>query len=120
VRLSRGGYLVFAVDRDADVLDDTTAKYVSVIRHHDGPFIDEPRAITELVEALAVTEVTDLLCMCTGDAAAEFFNGERQLLAVVRIDFPNRIEWPHWPGQAYVVDPDRLRRRFATYYDIAK
>lgn len=55
---------------DADVLDDMTAKYVSVVRHEDGPLIDEPRAVADLVEALSVTEVTDVVCMCTGDAAA--------------------------------------------------
>lgn len=70
VRLSRGGFLIFAADRDADVLDDMTAKYVSVVRHEDGPLIDEPRAVADLVEALSVTEVTDVVCMCTGDAAA--------------------------------------------------
>lgn len=85
-----------------------------------GPLIDEPRAVAELIEALSVTEVTDLVCMCSGDVAAEFFDGDRKLLAVVRLDFPNRIEWPHWPGQAYVADPDRLHRWFEAYYDIAK
>ncbi|MFI6678175.1 hypothetical protein [Kribbella sp. NPDC050470] len=58
--------------------------------------------------------------MCTGDVAAEFFDDDRKLLAVVRLDFPNRVEWPHWPGQAYVADPDRLRRWFTAHYDIAK
>ncbi|MEV0291847.1 hypothetical protein AB0H36_47685 [Kribbella sp. NPDC050820] len=119
VQLSRGGFLIFATDRHADVLDDTTAKYVSVVRGEDGPLIDEPGAVGDLVEALSVTEVTDILCMCTGDVAAEFFDDDGKLLAVVRLDFPNRIEWAHWPGQAYVTDPNRLRRWFAAHYDIA-
>ena len=119
VRLSRGGFVILAVDPDADVLDDATAKYVSVIRDEDGPLIDEPRAVADLVEALAVTQVTDFVCMCTGDASAEFFDSDRMLLAVVRLDFPNRIEWPHWPGQAYIAAPARLRQWFATHYDIA-
>jgi hypothetical protein len=120
VRLSRGGFLIFAADPDADVLEDTTEKYVSVVRQEDGPLIDDPRAVADLIDALSVTQVTAIVCMCTGDAAAEFFDGDRKLLAVVRLDFPDRIEWPHWPGQAHVADPDRLRRWFAAYYDVAK
>ena len=119
VWLSWGGFQVFAEDQDADVLDEATPKYVAVLRHEDGPRIDEPGVVAELVEAVAVTEVTDFLCMCTGQAAAEFFDAEGKLIAVVRFDFPSRIEWPHWPGQAHVADPERLRRWFATHYSTA-
>ncbi|MEV6281947.1 hypothetical protein [Kribbella sp. NPDC051770] len=116
VRLSLGGYLISAVDPDDDVLDAATAKYVGVLRTEDGPLIDEPQAVADLVEALTVTRVTDDLCMCTGDASAEFFDVDRALIAVVRIDFPAQIEWPHWPGKAEVADPEHLRRWFSTYY----
>lgn len=102
------------------MLDETTAKYVAVLRDDDGPLIDDPGAVAELVEALTVARVTDDLCMCTGDAAAEFFDVDNALVAVVRIDFPGLIEWPHWPGQADVADPERLRRWFSTYYSISQ
>jgi hypothetical protein len=118
VRLSRGGFQIFATSPDADVLDDEIPKYVSVVRKENGPLVEDPLAIAELIEAVTVTEVTDLLCMCTGDAATEFFDGDRKLIAVVRFDLPNRIEWPHWPGLARIADPDRLSRWFATHYAI--
>lgn len=116
VQFSRGGFLIYAVDRDADVLADETEKYVAVQRSDEGPPITDPVAIAELVDAFAVSDVTDMLCMCTGDFAAEFFDEKRTLIGVVRIDIPNRIEWPHWPGIAHLSDPDRLERWMATYW----
>lgn len=117
VQFSQGGFLIYAVDRDSDVLADETEKYVAVERHDRGPRITDPAAIAELVDALAVSDVTDMLCMCTGDFAAEFFDENRTLIGVIRIDIPNRIEWPHWPGIAHLADPDRLERWMASYWN---
>lgn len=110
VQFSQGGYLIYAIDREADVLADETEKYVAVQRRDGGPRITEEKAIAELLDALDVSEVTDMLCMCTGDFAAEFYDDHRNLLGVVRIDIPDRIEWPHWPGIARLSDPRRLER----------
>lgn len=118
VRLWRGGYLVFADASDEDVLADETLKVVSLVRDAEGPRIENPQALTDLIEALAVSEVSDCLCMCTGDAAVEFFDGDRTLIAVVRIDFPDRIQWPHWEGEAQLTDPELLRQWFATHYAV--
>lgn len=116
VQFSQGGFLVYAVEPDADVLADETEKYVAMQRHDDGPRITDAVAIAELIDALAVTAVTDMLCMCSGDFAAEFFDEEGHLLGVVRIDIPNRVEWPRWPGFAFLADPERIERWFATYW----
>lgn len=115
VQLSRGGFLIYAVDPEADVLADDTEKYVDVRREEDGPRITDPAAIAELVEALTVSEVTDFVCMCTGDLAAEFFDEEQHLVGVVRMDLPHRIEWPHWPGLATLREPRRLERWLAAH-----
>lgn len=117
VQFSQGGFLIYAVDRDADVLADETEKYVAVQRLDDGPRITDPTAIAELIDALEVSDVTDMLCMCTGDFAAEFFDEQQKLMGVVRIDIPSRIEWPHWPGIAHLNDPGSLERWMATYWN---
>jgi hypothetical protein len=117
VQFSQGGFLIYAVDRDADVLADQTEKYVAVQRRDDGPRITGTAAIAELIDALEVSDVTDMLCMCTGDFAAEFFDEQRKLIGVVRIDIPSRIEWPHWPGIAHLSDPVRLERWMARYWN---
>lgn len=116
VQFSQGGLLIYPVDRDADVLADETEKFVAVQRHEDGPRIEDPAAIAELVDALDVSDVSHMLCMCTGDFAAEFFD-EQNLIGVVRIDIPNHIEWPHWPGIAHLADSDRLKRWMAAHWN---
>ncbi|MFD4323394.1 hypothetical protein ACFWQC_02085 [Nocardioides sp. NPDC058538] len=117
VQFSQGGFLIHAVDPEADVLEETTEKYVAVRRHGDGPRVTDRAAIAELIDALAVTDVTDMLCMCSGDFAAEFFDEKDRLLGVVRIDTPNRVEWPHWPGFGRLADPERLERWFARHWN---
>lgn len=64
--------------------------------------------LAALVTSLTVGEVTDLLCMCTGDLVIEFFDSEDTLIEVVRIDLPGDIECHRWPGRAKLVEPDRL------------
>jgi hypothetical protein len=64
--------------------------------------------LAALVSALAVNEVTDLLCMCTGDLVIEFFDSEGTLIEVVRIDVPGAIECHRWPGRAKLAEPERL------------
>ena len=70
--------------------------------------------MAQLVDALRVVELTDFICMCTGDLAAEFFDDERRLIGVVRIDLPDSIEWPHWPGKAKLANPAALERWLST------
>lgn len=83
-----GGSLIFAVDPDQDVLADETLKRVSVLRR--GPVVSTTGLadLAALVSSLPVDEVTDLLCMCTGDLVIEFFDSEGTLIEVVRIDLP--------------------------------
>lgn len=117
VQITRGGYLIHAVNRDEDVLADETEKQVDVVRREEGPTVTDPGAVAELVDALRVSELTDFLCMCTGDLAAEFFDDDRKLVGVVRIDLPEWIEWPHWEGRARLLDPERLERWLARHGD---
>ncbi len=117
VEITRGGYLIHAVNRDHDVLADETEKQVDVMRREDGPVVTDPAAVAELVDALRVAKLTDFLCMCTGDLAAEFFDDDGRLIGVVRIDLPDSIEWPHWEGKAKLVDPGRLERWFARHWE---
>lgn len=58
-----------------------------------------------------------MLCMCSGDFAAEFFDENYRLLGVARIDMPNRVEWPHWPGSGRLAAPERLERWFARHWN---
>lgn len=90
VQFSQGGFLIRAVDPEADVLEESTEKYAALRRQGDGPRITDRAPIADLIDALAVTEVTDMLCMCSGDFAAGSFDENHRLLGVVRIDMPNR------------------------------
>ena len=106
--ITRGGFLVYAVDPADDVLHDETLKYVDVVGSEVIASIDRPQHLAELRDALAVDEVTDFICMCTGDLAIEFFDSRNALIAVVRVDLPSGIEWPLWAGRANLVDPRRF------------
>ena len=88
---------------------DDTLKYVDVVGTEVVGTTDGPDDLAELVGALDAHEVTDVMCMCTGDLAIEFFDAHGTLVDVVRLDLPSRIEWPRWPGKAEVVAPDKLR-----------
>lgn len=103
-----GGSLVFAVDPGEDVLADETLKRVAVVRR--GPVVNTTGLadLAALVSALTVDEVTDLLCMCTGDLVIEFFDSEGTLIEVVRVDVPGAVECHRWPGRANLAEPDRL------------
>ena len=103
-----GGFLIYAVDPSQNVLDDATLKFVDVLGKDVVGFTDGAEDLAELVGSLAAHEVTDVLCMCTGDLAVEFFDGTCELVEVVRIDLPSGIEWPNWPGRASLVDSSKL------------
>jgi hypothetical protein len=103
-----GGYLIYAVDPLQNVLDDETLKFVDVLGKDVVGFTGGAEDLAELVESLAAHEVTDSMCMCTGDLAVEFFDGTGELVEVVRIDLPSGIEWPNWPGRASLVDSSKL------------
>lgn len=103
-----GGSLIFAVDPDQDVLADETFKRVAVLRRGPGINTTGMADLSALVSALAVKEVTDLLCMCTGDLVIEFFDAEGTLIEVVRVDLPGSIECHLWPGRAKLAEPERL------------
>ncbi|MBO0607645.1 hypothetical protein [Myceligenerans salitolerans] len=103
-----GGSFVSAVDPDEDVLADGTLKRVVAVR--SGPAVGTTGMadLAALVTALTVNEVTDFVCMCTGDLVIEFFDSEGMLIEVVRIDLPDSIECHHWLGKATLAEPDRL------------
>ena len=103
-----GGSLIYAVDPDHDVLADETLKRVAVFRR--GPVVNTTGLadLAALVTSLTVREVTDLLCMCSGDLVIEFFDPEGTLIEVVRIDLPGAIECHRWPGRAKLTDPEQL------------
>ena len=103
-----GGSAVLAVDPDQDVLADETLKRVAVYRR--GPVVRTTGLadLAALVSSLPVNEITDLLCMCTGDLVIEFFDSEGTLIEVVRVDLPGSIECHRWPGRAKLAEPERL------------
>lgn len=107
--VTAGGFLVYPVDPSEDVLDNETLKFVSVVGTEVLATTSGSGDLEELVSALASHEVTDMMCMCTGDLAIEFFAANGDLVDVVRVDLPTRIEWPRWPGKASLVDPERLQ-----------
>lgn len=106
--VSIGGSLIYAVDPDQDVLADDTLKRVAVFRR--GPAVNTTGSadLAALVTSLTVREVTDILCMCTGDLVIEFFDSEGTLIEVVRIDLPSGVECHRWPGRAKLAEPERL------------
>ncbi|WP_309133470.1 hypothetical protein [Cellulomonas sp.] len=103
-----GGYLIYAVDPTDDVLDDHTLKYVEVLGRERVGSTHDAADLGALTAALAASDVTDFVCMCTGDLAIEFFDATGALIDVVRVDLPSGIEWPRWPGRASLVDAGRL------------
>ncbi|TQL02682.1 hypothetical protein [Cellulomonas sp. SLBN-39] len=103
-----GGYLIYACDPTDDVLDDHTLKYVKVLGAEVVGSTRDPADLAALMDALAARDVTDFLCMCTGDLAIEFFDATGTLTDVVRVDLPSGIEWPRWPGRASLVDAGKL------------
>lgn len=100
---------MYAVNPDEDVLDDAVLKRMEVDRRGDIVSTSDVDDLGELFEALRVEEVTDFLCMCTGDYVIEFFDERGLLTEVVRVDVPSRIQSRHWPGQARLDDPARLQ-----------
>ncbi len=103
-----GGYLVFAVDPADDVLDDATPKRVSVQRRGPTTSTTGPDDLVALFQALRVREVTDFVCMCTGDYAIEFYDERDEVVEVVRVDLPSSIESRHWAGAAELEEPAAL------------
>jgi hypothetical protein len=69
VHVTHGVYLCYAVDPLADVLADSTEKYVCVLARDDGRTADDLRALAELVAALRVEEMTGIAWMDPGDLA---------------------------------------------------
>lgn len=106
--ISVGGYLVYAVDPADDVLDDATLKRVSIDRRGRTASTTGVDDLAELLDVLTVTEVTDVVCMCTGDYVVEFYDERDDLIEVVRVDLPSRIESRHWTGAARAAEPARL------------
>jgi len=103
-----GGYLVFAVDPADDVLDDAAPKRVSVRRRGATTSTTGPDDLVALFRALRVGEITDFLCLCTGDYVIEFYDGRNEVVEVVRVDLPSSIESRHWAGAAELAEPARL------------
>lgn len=67
------------------------------------------REIAELLQALRVAEVGDIACMCLGDVRLRFLNAHRRVVAEVGVHLPDEVKWQHWPGDARLRDPERLR-----------
>jgi hypothetical protein len=114
-RVTRGGFLVYAVDPDADVLAPDTEKFVSILGEDVIAESQDAADLAALREALLVREITGSICMCAGDLAIEFVDDRRRPVEVVRIDLPNAIEWPMWPGRVELANPERLQTWLAAH-----
>lgn len=108
VRVTRHGYLIYAVDEDADVLAADTPKYVSLVEQDPIAVVDDPHDVQSLRQALGVSEVTGSICMCTGDFALEFVDADGECVDIVRVDLPDAVEWRLWQGRARLAHPDSL------------
>jgi hypothetical protein len=109
VRITPGGCLVYAVDPDADVLDPATEKHVVLMHDEELAHVQGAGEMAALRRLLAVAALTDYVCMCPGDLALEFLDGDGQRLTVLRIDSPATLDWPLWRGKAEVRDQSGLR-----------
>lgn len=110
VRVTRRGYLILAVDPEADVLADETPKYIKICDDEVLIASDDVQDLAELRESLAVSQITGGICMCTGDLALEFLDRNDQPIDVLRIDWPDRLSWRMWLGDAQLAQPERLRQ----------
>lgn len=108
VRITRGGYLIYAVDPDADVLAAETAKYVDILSLDVVAKADTQDEVTALRRMLRVSELTGSVCMCAGDLAFEFLDDEGTTVEVVRFDYPDSIQWRMWQGDTRLADPSSL------------
>ncbi len=69
---------------------------------------DDPAALRQLRQALAVERVTGGLCMCLGDLALEFFDPAGQRLALVGLHHAVTIRWSGWDSDAQLRDGDEV------------
>jgi hypothetical protein len=109
VRITPGGCLVYAVDPDADVLDPRTEKHVVLMHDEQLAHVQGAEEMATLRRLLEVSEFDNFICMCPGDLALEFLDGDGQRLTVLRIDSPGTLDWPLWLGKAEVRDQNGLR-----------
>jgi hypothetical protein len=107
-RVTRSGYLIYAVDPDADVLADETEKYVRILSEDVVAGTRDRADLDELRSALAVSSIEGFDCMCSGDFAIEFLDAARLPVEVVRFDVPGSVECTLWYGKARLTDPERL------------
>jgi hypothetical protein len=105
VRVYRGGYLVYAVRAEDDVLAPETEKWVSILSDEPISTTSDPGEITDLRVALEVAELQNFVCMCPGDLAFEFLDEQKRPVEVVRFDYPDTIEWTSWEGKARLTNP---------------
>lgn len=108
VRITARGCLVYAVDRDADVLDAATEKHVVLTQDEAMVHVEDADQLAEL-RRLLVDEFDNFICMCPGDLALEFLDSEGERVTVVRFDKPGWVDWPLWPGRARVRDVEALQ-----------
>lgn len=111
VRITARGCLVYAVDRDADVLDAATEKHVVLMQDEPMVHVEVVDELAELRRLLVVGEFDNFMCMCmcAGDLALEFLDSDGERVTVVRFDKPGWVDWPLWPGRARVRDVEALQ-----------
>lgn len=83
-RVTRHGFLIYALDPEADVLADETEEFVSIVSDDVLTSTRGDADLDDLRGALTVAEVSDVLCMCTGDFAIEFLDRGGLPVEVVR------------------------------------
>ncbi len=71
--------------------------------------ITDVTAVQDLRRALAVSELTGFICMCSGDQTLEFLDAVGEHLTAVRIDHPATISWTRWDGDAALRRPQALQ-----------
>ena len=102
--------------KEASALDRQIASAARVRVFDDGVTNDRPVSRSPVLElhrpgdlqhlrsALAVTAVTDWLCMCIGDAAFEFVDVNGGSLATIGLHHGTHIRWSFWDGDAQLSD----------------
>ncbi len=61
--------------------------------------------VAQLVDLLAVGSVSDIMCMCPGDATLEFLDGTGGRLVAIGLHHGSHVRWSDWIGDAELQQP---------------
>ncbi|GAB4062120.1 hypothetical protein GCM10028777_00860 [Angustibacter speluncae] len=67
--------------------------------------IDRAKDVAELIDLLAVTTVSDVMCMCPVDATVELVDHAGTRLAAVGLHHGSHLRWSDWIGDAELHQP---------------